>query len=162
MEHLFTPWRRKYVVEGTREEGCVFCRLANSPEDQLLATEHWYLALNAFPYCSGHVMLISRHHLRWLGDLPAAAREELGPLLARVEDALRRAYRPEGMNLGVNFGRAGGAGIPDHLHVHLLPRWVGDTNFITTVGQTRVVPEDLADSFARLAAALAAPNPDGA
>jgi len=156
MDFLFTPWRRQYVVEGARETGCVFCRLAEQPDDQLLAGEHWYLALNAYPYCSGHVMLISRTHKSWLGELPAAALAELTPLLARVEAALRRAYRPEGMNLGINFGVAGGAGIPGHLHVHLLPRWGGDTNFMTTVGGLRIVPEDPAESFARLAAALAA------
>lgn len=156
MDFLFTPWRRQYVVDGKREEGCVFCRLAEQPADQLLATPHWYLALNAFPYCSGHVMLISRTHKSWLADLPPEALAELAPLLARVEAALRRAYRPEGMNLGINFGTAGGAGIPGHLHVHLLPRWGGDTNFMTTVGGLRVVPEDLAETFDRLAAALAA------
>jgi len=156
MDFLFTPWRRQYVVEGQREEGCVFCRLAEQPADQLLATPHWYLALNAFPYCSGHVMLISRAHQSWLGELPAVALAELAPLLARVEGALRRAYQPEGMNIGINFGVAGGAGIPGHLHVHVLPRWGGDTNFMTTVGGLRVVPEAPADSFARLQAALAA------
>lgn len=158
MEHLFTPWRHKYVVAGEREEGCVFCRLAGEPEHQLLATDHWYIALNAFPYCSGHVMLISRAHVTWLSDLEAAAVAAMGPLLARVEAAIRRVYGPEGMNLGINFGAAGGAGIPGHLHVHLLPRWSGDTNFMTSVGDTRVVPEDLADSFRRLAEAFAAPE----
>ena len=156
MDFLFTPWRRQYVMDGQREEGCVFCRLAEQPAEQLLATPHWYLALNAFPYCSGHVMLISREHKSWLGEMPAPALAELAPLLARVEAALRRAYRPEGMNVGINFGVAGGAGIPGHLHVHVLPRWGGDTNFMSTVGGLRVVPEDPADSFARLEAALAA------
>ena len=154
MDYLFTPWRHKYVVEGTREEGCVFCRLAGEPADQLLSTEHWYLALNAFPYCSGHLMLISREHVTWLSELSEAALVEMSPLLARAEAALRKAYRPEGMNLGINFGDAGGAGIPGHLHIHLLPRWSGDTNFMTSVGQTRVVPEDLSESFRRLQESL--------
>ncbi len=156
MDYLYTPWRHEYVVEGNREEGCVFCRLAGEPENQLLAAEHWYLALNAFPYCSGHLMLISREHLTWLSELSAAALSEMSPLLARAEAALRAAYRPEGMNLGINFGDAGGAGIPGHLHIHLLPRWSGDTNFMTSVAQTRVVPEDLGDSFRCLREALEA------
>ncbi len=154
MDHLFTPWRHDYVVEGTREEGCVFCRLATAPEEQLFATDHWYLALNAFPYCSGHMMLISKEHVTWLSELSEPALAEISFLLARAEAALRAAYRPEGMNLGINFGSAGGAGIPGHLHIHFLPRWSGDTNFMTSVGGTRVVPEDLAKSFERLREAL--------
>ncbi len=157
MEYLFTPWRHDYVVEGVREEGCVFCRLADGGgRDFLLASEHWYLVLNAFPYCNGHVMLVSRRHVTWLSELDEAAHAELAPLLARIETAIREAYRPEGMNLGINFGSAGGAGIPGHLHIHLLPRWTGDTNFMTAVTHTRVVPEDLAKSFERLQQALEA------
>lgn len=152
---MFTPWRHDYVVEGAREEGCVFCRLAaGGDRDLLLLTEHWYLVLNAFPYCNGHVMLVSREHVTWLSDLGDEARAEMAPLLARVEAALRGAYDPQGMNLGINFGGAGGAGIPGHLHIHLLPRWAGDTNFMTSVAQTRVVPEDLAQSFDRIKRAL--------
>jgi len=155
MEFMFTPWRRKYVVDGVREEGCVFCRLSKDGErDQLLATDHWFLVLNAYPYCNGHVLLVAREHVGWLGQLSAAALDELGPLLARIEKALRSAYQPEGLNLGINIDQAGGAGIPEHLHIHMLPRWKGDTNFMTTVAQTRVVPEDLADSFDRISKAL--------
>jgi len=157
MKHLFTPWRREYVVEGRREEGCVFCRLAEdaSARDRLLETEHWYLCLNAFPYCNGHMMLVSRTHLAWLSDLPAEALTAMAPLLARAETALRRAYKPDGMNMGINFADAGGAGIPGHLHIHLLPRWSGDTNFMTSVADTRVVPEGLEQSFERIKAELA-------
>lgn len=154
MDYLFTPWRHDYVVGAEREEGCVFCRLAGAPADQLLDSTHWYLALNAFPYCSGHMMLISKQHVTWLSELERAAQEAMGPLLARAETALRTAYRPEGMNLGINFGAAGGAGIPGHLHIHLLPRWSGDTNFMSSVGHTRVVPEALDVSFRRLREAL--------
>jgi ATP adenylyltransferase len=148
---MFTPWRRDYVVEGKHQAGCVLCALAQADgRDLLLSTDHWFLVLNAFPYCNGHLMLVARKHLAWLSELDGAALAEMPGLLARAEQALRKAYRPEGMNLGINFGRAGGAGIPDHLHIHLLPRWVGDTNFMTSVGGTRVMPEDLVQTFDRL------------
>ena len=152
MEFLFTPWRRKYVVEGEgRGEGCVFCGLQEEEDRSLLfETEHWYGVLNAFPYCNGHMMIVARRHVSWLGELGAEELAELGPLMRRAEAALRIAYSPEGMNMGINFGSAGGAGIPGHLHVHLLPRWAGDTNFMSSIGRTRVVPEDLERSFERL------------
>ncbi|MCP4548944.1 MAG: HIT domain-containing protein [bacterium] len=157
MEYMFTPWRRKYVVDGVAEEGCVFCRLAadESARDRLLETEHWYLCLNAYPYCNGHLMLVSKNHLRWLSELSSAALAEMAPLLARAEAALRQAYDPEGMNMGINFADAGGAGVPGHLHIHLLPRWAGDTNFMTSVAQTRILPESLEQSFDRIEKALA-------
>jgi len=156
MEFLFTPWRRKYVVEGEgRRDGCVFCGLQEEAGgDFLFETEHWYGVLNAYPYCNGHMMIVSRRHLSWLSELESRELSELGPLMRRCEASLRRAYAPEGMNLGINFGSAGGAGIPGHLHVHLLPRWAGDTNFMSSLGGTRVVPEDLALSFEKLSKAL--------
>jgi len=155
MEFLFTPWRRRYVVEGEgRRDGCVFCNLQKEEErDFLFETEHWYGVLNAYPYCNGHMMIVARRHLGWLGDLDQVALAELVPLMQRAERALRLAYSPEGMNMGINFGSAGGAGIPGHLHVHLLPRWKGDTNFMSSIGGTRVVPEDLQLSFAKLSEA---------
>jgi ATP adenylyltransferase len=157
MDYMFTPWRREYVVEGAhRQEGCVFCRLQEleGERDLLLRTENWYLCLNAFPYTNGHLMLVSTRHLRWLGELGPEALSEMGVLLARAEAAIKKAYSPDGMNMGINFGAAGGAGVPGHLHIHLLPRWTGDTNFMTAVGETRVVPEGLELSFRRLQAAL--------
>ncbi len=158
MEHLFTPWRREYVVEGTgRKDSCVFCEIAGGDErDILLATADWFLVLNAFPYTNGHVMLVSRRHVGKLCDLTREALDTMGPLLERVEAAIAAVYNPDGMNVGINFGDAGGAGIPGHLHIHMVPRWIGDTNFMTAVSGTRVVPEDLALSFDRLRAALGA------
>jgi len=152
MEYLCSPWRGRYVIGGEREAGCVFCRLAEEGgEDEiLLRTDHWYVTLNAFPYTNGHLLVVSRAHAAWLGELSREALDELGPLLARLERLLHSAYGPEGLNVGINFGSAGGAGIPGHLHVHLVPRWVGDTNFMSAVGNTRVLPEALEDSFARL------------
>ncbi len=156
MEHLFTPWRRKYVVEGEgRKDGCVFCGLQDEEDrDFLFETQHWYGVLNAFPYCNGHMMLVTRRHVSWLDDLNEEELAELGNLMRRAEAAIRKAYSPEGMNLGINFGSAGGAGIPGHLHVHLVPRWVGDTNFMSSIGQTRVVPEEMSLSFERLSEAF--------
>jgi len=156
MDFLFTPWSSKYAVEGEgRRDGCVFCELQKAKErDFLFETGHWYGVLNAYPYCNGHMMIVARRHVAWLSELEPAELSELGPLMRRSEEAVRRAYRPEGLNLGINFGSAGGAGIPGHLHVHLLPRWVGDTNFMSSVGQIRVVPEDLALSFEKLSSAF--------
>jgi len=156
MDFLFTPWRRKYVIEGeNRKEGCVFCRIQEEDDrDFLLETERWFMVLNAYPYCNGHMMLVPRRHLAWLGELDAEELAEMGGLLRRAEAALREAYRPEGMNLGINIGSAGGAGVPGHLHIHLLPRWSGDTNFMTTLGRARVLPEEPAQSFERIQKAL--------
>jgi ATP adenylyltransferase len=155
VEHLFTPWRREYVVDGTRSPTCVFCDLAGGDgRDLLFSTEDWFLVLNAYPYTNGHVMLVTREHVGSLGELSPRALAEMAAQLTRAEAALQRAYHPDGMNLGINFGQAGGAGIPGHLHIHLMPRWLGDTNFMSAVGNTRVVPEDLALSFERLKSAL--------
>lgn len=152
MDYLCSPWRGRYVIGGEREEGCVFCRLAAEGGDHevLLRTGHWYVTLNAFPYTNGHLLLVAREHASGLRQLAPAALAELGPMLGRLERLLQRAYGPDGMNVGINFGAAGGAGIPDHLHIHLVPRWVGDTNFMSVVGNTRVLPEALGDSYARL------------
>lgn len=151
MDLIFTPWRSDYVMGDRDDEGCIFCRLPlEAPADLLHETGHWFVALNAFPYCNGHLMLVSKAHVAWLGELSPEAQTGLGGLLSLSETVLREAYRPEGMNMGINFGSAGGAGIPGHLHVHLLPRWSGDTNFMTSVGRTRIVPEELEQSFARL------------
>ncbi|MDP6419169.1 MAG: HIT domain-containing protein [Candidatus Krumholzibacteria bacterium] len=156
MNLLFTPWRRKYVVEGEgRDDSCVFCRLPDEEErDFLLETEHWYLVLNAYPYCNGHMMLVSRRHLSWLSDLSSEEMMEMPALLARAESALRIAYSPDGMNLGINIGSAAGAGVPGHLHIHLLPRWIGDTNFMTSLGETRILPEEISLTFEKLSKAL--------
>ena len=152
--------------------GCVFCNLVASADHAIacgterdraeaaaglvLRGEHCFVCLNAFPYTSGHVMAMPYAHLDRLAALPRAAAHELIDLAQRVERVLERLYSPQGFNFGMNVGRAAGAGVAGHLHLHAMPRWVGDTNFMTTVGEARILPEDLETTWRRLRAAFAA------
>ena len=161
MHRLWAPWRAQYVqgAGGGADAACFLCAYgASGSKDatDVLARWHtWYAVLNAYPYVNGHLMLaLVRHHEGFAGLLPAEA-TELPVALAACEAALRQAYQPDGLNVGVNLGRAAGAGAVGHLHVHLLPRWSGDTNFMTTVAETRVLPEGLEASRAKLRAAFA-------
>ncbi len=134
-------------------EGCLFERLAAEDPDAALVlgrNEHAFAVMNAYPYISGHLMVAPLRHEATLAGL---SRDEAAALMALVQDAnvaIERAYRPDGINVGANLGRAGGAGIPGHVHVHALPRWDGDTNFMTTVAETRVLPETLSTSWTKL------------
>ena len=151
--------------------GCVFCNLLASVDyaiehgisrDQAEAAaglvhraRHSFIMLNAFPYTSGHVMIMPYAHLDRLALVPPEAAHEIMDLAQRTEGILNRVYQPDGFNFGLNLGRAAGAGVAGHLHLHALPRWVGDTNFMTTIAETRVVPEDLPATWKRLRAAFA-------
>lgn len=149
MEVLFTPWRMRYLTgEGPSTSECFFCAAArekaNDRERLVLArTQHHVVLLNRYPYTNGHLMVAPRAHHGDPADCAPEAQSELWPLLMRCRDALTAAYSPDGFNLGANLGSAAGAGVPDHFHVHLLPRWSGDTNFMSTVGGTRLVPVEL-------------------
>jgi ATP adenylyltransferase len=153
MERLFAPWRNAYVT-ATPTDGCVLCRAladASGPESLVvhLAARN-FVVMNLYPYSSGHVMVAPRRHVGRLADATA---EELGEMMAlarRLEEVLQRAYAPEGFNLGMNLGKPAGAGVADHLHLHVVPRWTGDTNFMTVAGGTRVIPEDPRAAAARL------------
>lgn len=157
MDQLFRPWRYAYVSATRSDQGCVLCRIAaGSPEgdrDRLVLgrRDHHFVVLNAFPYNTGHLMIVPYAHVATLADLAPGALGELAELAQRAEAALREAYRPEGFNLGMNLGVSAGAGIADHLHLHVLPRWAGDTNFMSVTGETRVLPEALQDTWTRLA-----------
>jgi len=146
--------------DSAREDGCLFCRILGEAEDAknfvLERGDRWYIIINRYPYTTGHVMVVCNRHVENFGELDAPEREELPGLLARCEGALQGAYHPDGINVGANLGRSAGAGIAGHLHVHLVPRWHGDTNFMSSVAETRVVSEDLEDTFRRLKKALAA------
>lgn len=147
--NLWAPWRFAYVKSG-RREGCAFCEaLSMSDEEALILYRgrHSYIILNKYPYNSGHLMVVTNRHVPSIEDLTS---EELGELMLLVKASivsLRKAYRPEGFNIGANIGKASGAGIEDHFHVHIVPRWVGDTNYITIVSGTKVVPQSLEDSY---------------
>jgi len=157
MRHLWAPWRIEYIV-GRKEEGCLFCRVRQENADRenlvLFRGENCLCMLNRFPYNSGHLMIVPSSHCCRLADLPDAELTELMKVAQQTERLLMETMRPEGFNLGFNVGKTAGAGIEEHLHLHLVPRWDGDTNFMPVLDDTRVVPQSLADTYDYLAAAL--------
>jgi ATP adenylyltransferase len=154
MDFLWTPWRYAYVTGAHPSTGCIFCDAVRQNEDPktgiVLRAKRCFVILNTFPYTSGHVMIVPYDHLDELRKLEGSAAEEMMVLAQRLEDALREIYRPDGINLGMNIGRAAGAGVAGHVHLHVLPRWSADTNFMTTVSETRILPESLEVTYQRL------------
>ena len=154
MDYLWTPWRYRYIADPGKDDRCIFCDTLAAKDDAEALILHRgrknFIILNRFPYTSGHVMIVPYLHTAELSACDAETLTELMQLAQRVQRALDDAYHPQGYNLGMNLGRAAGAGVADHLHLHVLPRWVGDTNFMTTVSETRVEPEDLLTSFEKL------------
>ncbi len=164
LEHLWAGWRREYIVEATAREraggpddesDCVFCRLAASgepSEDNLVVWrgELSFVVMNAYPYASGHVLVLPLRHVGSLGELSEGESAELWWATLRAVATIEAAYDPDGLNMGANLGRAAGAGVPSHLHLHVVPRWSGDTNFMTAVAETRVLPETLPLSWKKL------------
>jgi ATP adenylyltransferase len=175
LDHLWSPWRLEYVIgpktakerrqgvpadakerrQGVPADsaGCVFCDVSRLPHPASLVVYEGdlsYVILNLYPYNNGHLMVVPYRHEPTLAGLTSDEMNDVGRLTQLSERALREAYRLDGINIGVNLGREAGAGIVEHVHVHLVPRWNGDTNFMTTVGQTRVLPEKLAETAARL------------
>lgn len=152
---LFRPDRMKYVRRLIPQEGCVFCRAAQSkkPDFETLnvyQTKHSMVVLNKFPYNSGHVLIIPRRHCGDLQNLSAEEYHDLMDLLRKTMGALTEVYKPSGMNVGLNHGAAAGAGIPEHLHFHVIPRWSGDVNFFPLIAETKVLVESLEQTFERL------------
>jgi ATP adenylyltransferase len=159
MEALFTPWRAAYLAGGGVDPGgCLFCELPKHDDAEALLVTRGRLAyavLNRYPYANGHVMIAPFAHRSGLAEMTADERHEVVDLAARFETILRETYRPHGFNAGLNLGRSAGAGVEHHAHVHIVPRWDGDTNFLTVLGGTRTIPEDLPTTRGRLAAAFA-------
>jgi ATP adenylyltransferase len=161
VDYLWTPWRYQYVTGGqTPSSGdCVFCAAARGDDDRESLIVHRaqrnFVILNRFPYTNGHVMVVPLQHVSTLEGLPDEALTEMMLLARDVEKHLRTLYRPDGLNVGLNIGRSAGAGIADHIHMHVLPRWIGDTNFMTVTGETRVLPETLEVTYERLLAVFA-------
>jgi ATP adenylyltransferase len=136
---------------ATEDGGCIFCELKGRNEDLVLHRGRLgFVILNLYPYNNGHVMVVPNRHLADLAETSADERVELMTLVCQAEAALTEAYRPHGINVGINLGRTAGAGVLEHLHIHLVPRWNGDTNFMGAIAETRVLPEDLSQSAARL------------
>jgi ATP adenylyltransferase len=158
MDYIWTPWRYRYIAEAGKTAGCVFCDApaANRDEETLIVFRGVknFVILNRYPYTSGHVMVVPYAHTTDFARLDSETSAEIMGLAQRVQLALDAVYHPEGYNLGMNLGRSAGAGITDHLHLHLLPRWAGDTNFMTSICETRLEPEELATTYAKLRSAL--------
>ncbi len=167
MERLWTPWRMIYLKgEGEAPQGCIFCLKINGSDEAehiLLRGRTAYITLNRYPYNNGHLMVIPYAHVPSLEDLDDPTMLEMMRLIALSLRVLRQAYRPEGFNIGANIGRPAGAGVADHVHIHVVPRWTGDTNFMPVIGNTRVLPEWLDDTYRRLRPlfdGLTHPSPD--
>jgi len=158
MDRLWSPWRYRYVSSAPVIGECLFCEKAASREDRenlvILRAEHNFVLLNLYPYTSGHLMIAPYAHVATLDEAPPAALAEMMSLAARAERAFRTIYNAAGVNLGMNLGKAAGAGVDGHIHMHLLPRWPGDANFMTTIAETRVLPEDLLTAWEKLSAAM--------
>ena len=160
MKHLWAPWRLEYVASADEQEGCIFCRAAEGDDEEHLVVHRGELAfvlLNKFPYSSGHLLVVPYRHGLNFGDLDDAETLAVHRLGAEGLEALRRVYSPEGFNLGWNIGRVAGAGIPEHGHLHVVPRWGGDTNFMPVLGDVKVLPEHLVATRRRLAEAWPKP-----
>ena len=157
MDILWSPWRYDYITKSgaAKTSGCVFCDILNnsaSDEENFIVSraEFNFVILNIYPYTSGHLMVVPYKHLANVSDGPLEATNEMMELTKRAQSVITGAYKPDGINLGMNLGQAAGAGVAEHYHMHVLPRWVGDANFMTAIGQTRTIPESLADTYKKL------------
>lgn len=160
MDYLWTPWRYQYMqnVTSAAQPECIFCDAAKRTDDDTTLVVHRgvssFVILNRFPYTGGHLMIVPYKHAAELAALDSATLTEMMQLAQRAETAFKSLYKPDGMNFGMNLGRAAGAGVLGHLHLHALPRWAGDANFMSVIGETRVLPEELSTTYERVRAAL--------
>jgi ATP adenylyltransferase len=161
LQHLWAGWRLEYITasgDDRADDGCVFCRIARSGPPSAANGVVWrddlvYAVLNLYPYASGHLLVVPTRHVGTIGELTGEESSALWATTVAAMDAVGAGYRPDGINMGANLGRAAGAGIPGHLHLHVVPRWSGDTNFMTSVAGARVLPQSLEDSWEVLRAA---------
>jgi ATP adenylyltransferase len=154
MDYLWSPWRYRYVSQADKDNICIFCEALGRKQDTetliLFRGRHNFIMLNRYPYTTGHAMVAPYEHVAELSRAHPQTLAEMMELCQRLECAYAELYKPEGYNLGMNVGRIAGAGVTGHLHMHILPRWAGDTSFMTTVAETRLEPEDLATTYAKL------------
>ena len=157
-DRLWSPWRMEYILSDKEQEGCILCEKRDDDRDEenliLLRGDHAFVILNRYPYNSGHLMVVPNAHVCSTEELEPEVLTELMALTNRSVRLLREVMSPEAFNIGINLGSAAGAGIRDHVHIHVVPRWTGDTNFMPVLGQTRVVPELLAETYTKLREAL--------
>ena len=157
MDYLWTPWRYAYVTGAEKTSGCIFCELPKQDDQKARIVhrgKHCYVVLNTYPYTPGHVMIVPYAHLDELQKVPLDGAHEMMDLSQQIERTLRGLYKPDGVNLGMNIGAAAGAGVAGHIHMHALPRWVADANFVSVIGETRVLPESLEVTWERIRKAL--------
>ncbi|HEX8993487.1 MAG TPA: HIT domain-containing protein [Anaerolineales bacterium] len=154
MRHIWSPWRMEYIENHAKQEGCVFCSAvagADSPENLIVHRGALaYVILNRYPYTSGHVMIVPFEHKPNIEQLDTATRAEMMELASRATTVLRSIYNTQAFNIGMNIGEAAGAGVKEHVHIHVVPRWIGDTNFMSSLAETRVLPERLEDTWTRI------------
>ena len=159
MDHLWSPWRYRYVTKGDKPSGCVFCRMVAETNDLenliLMRGKYNFAVLNSYPYTNGHLMIVPFEHVATMGAARAEVLAEMMELTQRAEMALSAVYKPQGVNIGMNVGECAGAGVAGHIHMHVLPRWFGDANFMTVLGEARVHIEELTVTWNRLREALA-------
>ena len=155
MKRLWSPWRMKYIENHEKEEGCIFCNALSCTEDNeenliLKRGEKAFVIVNLYPYTSGHIMVAPMAHQPSLELLDPDTRAEMMEMVSESMVVLKKIYHPQAFNVGANIGKAAGAGVPDHVHMHIVPRWAGDTNFMSTLGETRVLPESLEETYKRI------------
>jgi len=154
MKYLWAPWRMTYIKQGTQPDRCLFCDLLQQEDGPanliLYRGQHAFVVLNRYPYTNGHMMIVPFEHQDTLESLAAPVLNEMIALTSTAMSVLRKTYQPDGFNLGANIGEAAGAGVKEHVHIHVLPRWSGDTNFMATTAHTRVIPEALTETYALL------------
>ena len=154
MKHLWSPWRMEYIENHEKQEGCIFCAAQSKADsaENLIAYRGKlaYVILNRYPYTSGHLMVVPFAHKPDLEELDSETRTEIMELASRCMTVLRKVYKTQAFNMGANIGEAAGAGVLGHVHIHVVPRWGGDTNFMSTLGGTRVLPEALEDTYQRV------------
>ncbi|NOY97800.1 MAG: HIT domain-containing protein [Chloroflexi bacterium] len=154
MKYLWSPWRMTYIENHIREEGCVFCKVQQQPDSPenliVFRGRRAFVILNRYPYTSGHLLVVPFAHKPNLEKLDAATRAEMMELTTQAMSVLRGIYHPQAFNMGANIGEAAGAGIAEHVHIHIVPRWTGDTNFMSSLAETRVLPEALKETYQRV------------
>jgi ATP adenylyltransferase len=153
MKNLYSPWRINYILQE-KKDGCIFCQKPKANDDKthliLKRGKYTYIVMNLYPYNNAHLMVVPYRHIAELSELNDAELLEMSKMVQLSEKVLKRVYKPDGFNIGMNLGEVAGAGVAGHLHIHIVPRWLGDTNFISTIGKTRVIPERMEDTYNKL------------
>jgi ATP adenylyltransferase len=158
MDVLWAPWRMTYIIKAVKEKECIFCRAVSSSDDEankvVYRSEHSIVVLNIYPYNTAHVMVAPKRHVPRPDLLSDEEVADLHKTLILTIKAVEKEYNPQGFNIGMNIGRVAGAGVEGHMHIHVVPRWMGDSNFMPVIGETKVIPEDLTQTYRRLKASF--------